>query len=374
MPSAVLGTVAAPVHVVLGHAGHAASHQSGAGPGGGYTPSQVRTAYGFNNVPGLNAANYNTTAGQGETIAIVDAYDDPNIVSDLHAFDHKFGLPDPVLTKATPEGAPAANEGWATEIALDVEWAHAMAPAAKILLVEAKDAGYPNLLSAVDYADSQPGVVAVSMSWGGGEFSAETSSSYDGHFVGHAGVTFVAASGDYGAPLWPAISPNVLAVGGTTLHADRLGNYQSEVGWGNGSRSSLSGGSGGGISQFEAKPPYQAGVTQSGTQRTSPDVSYNANPNTGFSVYDSFGSGGWAVVGGTSAGAPQWAALVALADQGRTSPLSTSQVLAALYQHRTDFHDITKGNNGHPAGPGYDLVTGLGSPIANLVVNDLRTA
>jgi len=358
------------------HAGHLGSPQSGVGPAGGYTPNQIRTAYGFYNIAGLSAVNYNSTAGKGQTIAIVDAYDDPNIAADLHVFDSRFGLPDPVFTKATPEGAPAAaSSGWSMEIALDVEWAHAIAPAAKILLVEAKNNYYSNLLAAVDYADRQPGVVAVSMSWGSGEFSAETSAWYDGHFAGHPGVVFVAASGDSGAPpLWPAVSPNVLAVGGTSLRADGWGDYLGETGWGNGSESLYYGGSGGGPSQFEPKPSYQAGITLGGTHRTSPDVAYDANPNTGFSVYDSFGNGGWILVGGTSAGAPQWAALVALADQQRTSPLSTLQVLTALYHHPADFHDITWGNNGYQAGPGYDLVTGLGSPIANLIVKDLKTA
>src|SRR5207237_345698 len=151
--------------------------------------------------------------GAGTTIAIVDAYDDPKIANDLHQFDVAWGLPDPVFTKVNQTGGttyPAANGGWASEIALDVEWAHAIAPKANILLVEASSNSYANLFAAVQYAAKQPGVVAVSMSFGGGEFSGETS--YDSVFLtpsGHNGVTFIASSGDSGAPVsYPAGSPN----------------------------------------------------------------------------------------------------------------------------------------------------------------------
>ena len=148
---------------------------STAGPTG-YTPAQVRQAYGINQI----TFNNGTVAGDGSgtTIAIVDAYDDPKIANDLHQFDLQFGLPDPVLTKVNQNGGstalPAANAGWATEIALDVEWAHAIAPKANILLVEANSSSFSDLLTAVDYARHATGVVAVSMSWGGSEFSGET--------------------------------------------------------------------------------------------------------------------------------------------------------------------------------------------------------
>jgi subtilase family serine protease len=164
-----------------------------------------------------------------------------------------------------------------------------------------------------------------------------------------------------------------LAVGGTTLNLNSQNNWSSETGWS---------GSGGGISSLEAQPSYQKGiVTQTTTQRANPDVAYDANPNSGFAVYDSFtGSqvfgGPWYEVGGTSDAAPQWAGLVAIADQGRVlngeSTLSSNQLLTALYQMpNSNFHDITSGNNGFSAGPGYDLVTGLGTPIANDVVTSL---
>jgi hypothetical protein len=360
------------------HPPHGVAPLGTSGPTG-YTPAQIRHAYGFDQITFAGGV-----AGDGarQTIAIVDAFDDPNIANDLHQFDLRFGLPDPpVFTKVNQNGGstmPAADAGWASEIALDVEWAHAIAPRANILLVEANDNGLGNLFAAVDFARNQPGVVAVSMSWGAGEFSSEAS--FDFHFTtpaGHTGVTFVASSGDQGAPpSFPAISRNVLAVGGTTFQVDSSGNYLGESGWS---------GSGGGISQFISQPSYQVGVvTQSGTRRASPDVAYDANPSTGFPVFDSFNNGTvtpWSQFGGTSAGAPQWAALVAIASQGRSlaglTPLDgPGQLLPKIYTlSAQDFHDITTGSStGQPtisAGPGYDLVTGRGSPFANRVVADL---
>jgi hypothetical protein len=345
----------------------------------GTTPAQIRHAYGIDQITFSNGTV--TGDGSGTTIAIVDAYDDPNIANDLHQFDLKFGLPDPTFTKVNQSGGsslPAANSGWAGEIALDVEWAHAIAPGASILLVEATNSSYANLFAAVTYAAKQSGVVAVSMSFGGGEFSGQTS--YDSTFTtpsGHGGVTFVAASGDSGAPAsYPASSPNVLAVGGTTLSVDSSGNILSESGWG---------GSGGGLSGIESQPSYQKGVvTQSSTWRANPDVAYDADPNTGFPVYDSYNNGTaapWSQYGGTSDAAPQWAALIAIADQGRAlaglgSLDGPSQTLPKLYGLASaDFHDITSGTStGSPhytASTGYDLVTGRGTPVANRVVADL---
>jgi hypothetical protein len=208
------------------------------------------------------------------------------------------------------------------------------------------------------------------MSWGTNEYSGETSANFQSIFTtpsGHAGVTFVAASGDEGAPgIWPASSPSVLSVGGTRLTADATGNYLNETGWSSG---------GGGPSAFFSRPTYQAGV-YSGNRRGSPDVAYDADPVTGFSVYNTY-DGGWEQIGGTSAGAPQWVALVAIADQGRMlrglgSLDGASQTLPALYSlSSADFHDVTGGRNGYSAGTGYDLVTGRGSPRANLVVQDM---
>jgi subtilase family serine protease len=329
----------------------------------GLTPAQVRTAYGFDNVSfgGI------TGDGTGQTIAIVDAFDDPSIQTDLTFFDQTFGLADPpnfqVLKQHNGNKLPKANRGWAQEIAIDVEWAHAVAPAANIVLVETLSA--TQLGAGIDFARHLNGVSVVSLSAAGKEFKSETFT--DPLFttpVGHSNVTFVVASGDEGAKSeYPSSSPNVLSVGGSTLYASSAGVWLGETTWSSG---------GGGVSQFEGVPSYQNGLGLAA--RGTPDVSYDGNPQTGFAVYDSYGSGGWAQYGGTSAGTPQWAALVAIADQGRAlsgmAPLANAQ--AALYSlPSSDFHDITIGNNGVSAAPGYDLASGLGSPIANLLIPDL---
>jgi subtilase family serine protease len=329
----------------------------------GLTPAQVRHAYGFDRLAG---------DGAGQTIALVTAYDHPFIVQDLAAFSRRFGLPDPPsFVKATPQGTPPTDALWALEASLDVQWAHAVAPRANLLLVEARSASVGDLLAAADYARRQPGVTVVSMSWGVGEFSAQTF--YEPTFTappGSAGVAFVAASGDGGAstgPLWPAVSPNVLAVGGTQLVADPSGNRVSEDGWP---------GSGGGTSRHVAAPSAQAAVTGR-AWRSTPDVAYHASRAIGFAVYCSVpvnGLSGWLQVGGTSAGAPQWAGLLALANQARAASARppVANAVAAVYGLGTGaFFDVTTGSNGHSAGPGYDLVTGRGAPVADRVVSGL---
>lgn len=170
--------------------------QATSGPTG-YTPSMIYSAYGL------------TGTGGSGTIAIIDAYDDPTVLTDLTAFSTQFNLPQPVLGTnfelVKMSTTLAADAGWALEISLDVQWAHAIAPNAKILLVEANSATLGDLLSAVDYANSRSDVVAISMSWGASEFSTETS--YDSHFTSSNGATFYASSGDTGgAIIWP-LSP-----------------------------------------------------------------------------------------------------------------------------------------------------------------------
>jgi subtilase family serine protease len=341
-----------------------------------YTPAQVANAYGFNQVAFSAGGKSVAADGSGQTIAIVDAYDDPHVVSDLQAFDKKYGLPDPTFAKATPGGTPAVNSTWDLEISLDVEWAHAIAPGAKILLVEAATNSISDLLTAVRYAAGYAGVSVVSMSWTSPEFAGE--SNLDSNFLapaGHAPVAFVASSGDAGAASgasWPAVSRYVLSVGGASLHLTASGGYAGETAWS---------GSGGGYSGFstrmavyEPEPAYQRGVQQTNV-RTTPDVAYDADPATGFSVYD----GGWVTVGGTSAGAPQWAALIALADQGRAlaglpalaNVPADVYALAGSATTAGDFHDVVGGSNGYTAVKGYDLATGLGSPVANRLIADL---
>src|SRR5271157_1052056 len=350
----------------------------------GYTPQQIQKAYGIDQITfsgGTVADN-----GAGQTIAIVTAYNDPNISSDLAAFDTQYGLSAPP-SFTVDDLATTTDPGWALETSLDVEWAHSVAPGANIVLVEAPSATLSGLFSAVNYARYQPSVSVVSMSWGTTEFWGE--SAYDSFFTtpaGHTGVTFVAASGDSGAwygPMYPSVSPNVLAVGGTTLTAAG-GTYGSETGW-SGSTGGFSGFDSDGQT-YEPEPSYQTATLQavrlsSGT-RTTPDVSFNADPNTGVAVYDSVpysGQSGWFQVGGTSAATPAWAGLVAIANQGLATggqgSLYNTQAQTDLYAlPSSDFNDITTGFNGYYATPGYDLVTGLGSPQANLVIAGILAA
>jgi len=218
-----------------------------------------------------------------------------------------------------------------------------MAPSAKIVLVEAATNSFVDLFVAVDVATSQVqangGHGEVSMSWGGGEFSGETAN--DSHFQ-NTGVVYFAASGDTGgANIYPSVSPFVVSAGGTSVNRDSSGHFLSETGWS---------GSGGGPSAFEPKPMYQSGVGgTSTTQRSAPDFSFDANPNTGVSVYDTtrcHGASGWLVFGGTSVSSPSLAGIVNLAG----------------HFYGSDFRDILTGTAGSfSCGPGYDFVTGVGS-------------
>ena len=371
----------------------------------GYTPSQIETAYDLN---GLTLSNGVSGTGAGQTIAIVDAYNDPNIASDLAVFDTEFSLSAPptfsVVNQTGGSKLPADDADWDSEISLDVEWAHAVAPDAKILLVETSSDNTDDLLAGVNYARSAPGVSVVSMSWGGSEFfdfgsggEFESETQYDTDFTtpaGHQGVTFIAAAGDSGSQdgvEWPAVSPNVVSVGGTSLYtSDDTGTYEGETGWS---------GTSGGYSVVESEPTYQD-VVQTGGARSSPDVAYDGDPDTGVAVYDSVadeGYSGWEEVGGTSAGAPAWAGIVAIADQSRVAAGNgtldgATQTLPTLYSLYTttdddyadNFNDVTSGGGGTThfrfggtggrgdnAGPGYDLVTGLGSPRGASLISEL---
>ncbi len=312
----------------------------------GLSPATIKSAYRFST---------STAAGSGTTIAIVDAYDDPTAESDLGVFSSQYGLlacttANLCFTKVNQTGGtklPKANSGWALEISLDVQWAHAIAPGAKILLVEASSNSFTNLLAAEDYA----GIHAqyVSNSWGGAEFSGENAN--DSHFAA-PGVSYFVSSGDAGTPAeYPSASPNVISVGGTTLHF-ASGALTGETGWS---------GSGGGCSQYETATTAQSSFSEyshvnCAGKRATPDVSLDADPASGVSVYDSTrysGRSGWFTVGGTSASSPMWAARAA--DAG--SVVDASYV----YGSSISFQDITFGNNGASCLVGYDLVTGRGS-------------
>jgi subtilase family serine protease len=315
----------------------------------GFTPTQIKSIY---HLP---------QAGGSGTIAIVGAYDDATIEADLAAFDKQFGLPsctklNGCLTQHVMSAKESDNAGWDLETSLDIEWAHAIAPNAKLLLVEATTQSGTNLLKAVDYAAAQQGVASISMSWGGAEFPEETS--LDAHFESAAGAVFFASSGDNGSGAsWPAASPYVISVGGT--HVSTLGgSFLSETAWQ---------GSGGGVSAYEKEPAYQAtySIPKAGGMRAIPDVAYDADPASGFPIYY---RGSWREVGGTSAGAPQWAAIAALG-----SGIAPQRLYADKAGSNTTayFRDIVSGTNGNcgylcTARKHYDYVTGLGSPLTDL--------
>src|SRR5438309_4230485 len=252
----------------------------------GLSPATIKSVY-----------NYSTssTAGAGQTIAIVDAYDDPTAESDLATFSSQYNLPacttaNGCFKKVDQTGGssyPRKDAGWALEISLDVQWARAIAPGAKILLVEASSNSFTNLLAGEDYAKTHAGY--VSNSWGGSEFSGE--SSYDSHFA-QSGVSFFVSSGDSGLPAqYPSASPNVISVGGTTLNFSGT-SFLSETGWS---------GSGGGCSVYETANGSQSSFGQYGQvgcngKRATPDVSLDADPASGVSVYDTTryqGQAGW---------------------------------------------------------------------------------
>jgi len=253
----------------------------------GYTPQQMQHAYGVDQI---------ANQGAGQIIGIVDGYDYPSVESDLGVFTTQFNLPactiaNGCLTVVYATGTkPPPNAGWSGETSLDVQWAHAIAPQAKILLVEAPNGSVKSLLEAVPVA-VQNGATTVNMSWGTNNEPANEQS-LDPLYFNNASVTYINASGDSGINLfgYPGASPLVVGAGGTTAKLDSSGNILSETAWS---------GSGGGESKYFPEPSYQIGAQSSG-QRGVPDVAYNASPATGVPVYDSE-AGNWAQVGGTSA-------------------------------------------------------------------------
>jgi subtilase family serine protease len=340
-------------HVVTDHRGTPLASTSPTG----YGPAKFHGAY---NLP--------STSPVAQTIAIVDAYDDPTIASDLNHYSAYYGLPqcntsNPCFQKVNQSGVagsyPAKNAGWALEIALDVETAHQICQNCKILLVEATSNSFSNLAAAVNTA-ARLGASQISNSYGGGEWSGETSiSAFD-----HPGVAVTASSGDsgYGAE-YPAASPSVVAVGGTTLSVGTGNTWAGETAWS---------GAGSGCSSYAAARSWQTAdpgwsLTGCGTKRGIADVAADANPSTGAAVYDTTryqGRSGWFQVGGTSLSAPLVAGVYALAADG----YATGYPASLAYQNRGQLHDVTGGSNGScgtvmcKAGPGYDGPTGLGTP------------
>lgn len=347
----------------------------------GYTPAQVKTAYGIGSISGT---------GKGQTIALVECYGDPNLQSDLSVFSKKFSLPAAslIIQKVGAQKSADDESSWASETALDVEWAHAMAPDAALLVVEAENESTASMLAAADQATAS-GAKVVSMSWGWQESNGDLTA--DSHFTKN-GVAYVAAAGDSGAgSMWPASSPNVIAVGGTTLMLSASGTRLAEAGWE---------GSGGGESRLESLPSWQEAIdlfaadpfammrrtSAQASRRLTPDVSFDADPSTGVAVYCSAVSGtsgsknqsGWYTVGGTSLGAPCWAGIIADLDSAGLTVTGASSLYAASggtngLDSSSAFYDIIGGSNGYFATEGYDLVTGLGSPAGDKLEAALKS-
>jgi subtilase family serine protease len=383
-------------------------------PFGGYgyeTPASIACHYNLVSTSAAPACNPNATTvnptGGSQTIAIVDAFDDPNAPGDLAWFSLQFGIPLELsqfhVVWATTSGAscgavpPDYTGGWEVEESLDIEWAHAMAPSANLYLVEACSNSYADLLQAVSVATnlvqcgkteidpltlalgtcpSATGAGIVSMSWGGGEFSSETA--LDG-FFNQANVEYVASSGDSPGVIWPCASDYVICAGGTTIRRNNgtnglpLFDFDQETAWVF---------SGGGISAYEPIPCFEAGTTCSyadtpithctgvSSTRCVPDVSFDADPYTGVYVYDTFGvdfisSGEWYIVGGTSVSAPSLAGILDVAETH--SLFATSSVeLSYIYNHRgtTSFIPISTGFCGPYMGSseisGWTFCNGIG--------------
>jgi subtilase family serine protease len=371
-----------------------------------YTPQEIRTAY---DIP-------SSLTGAGQTIVIVDAYGSPTVRQDLHIFDQAFGLPDPTLNIIYPGGMPTFNPNqhheeasWANETSLDVQWSHAIAPGATIdLVIAANNAG--NVLNLAErYAvDHHLGNV-MSLSFGAPEAAIagrgnnlqlqQADAIY--RSAQAAGISVFVSSGDFGASNYggckactapnaqfPASDPLVTAVGGTDLFISDAGAYQRETVWNDanpalcpfGCTAGVFGATGGAPSEIFSAPSYQQALSGR-SARTTSDVGYNASVYTGVLVYLGFLGGsnnGFYFFGGTSEGTPQWAAITALADQAAGHALGFLN--PALYaiganaaEYAADFHDVTVGDNaffspGFPAGTGYDLPTGLGTPnVAHLI-------
>ena len=323
----------------------------GGGTPAGYGPAALQSAY---RLP-------SATAGGGQTVAIVDAYDDPNAASDLGVYRAQYGLP--ACTASTgcfrkvDQGGgtsyPARSGSWSQEISLDLDMVSAACPNCRILLVEANSANFGDLAAAVDEAATL-GADAISNSYGGGEYAGEMS---DQAHYDHPGVAITVSSGDGGYGVeFPAASQYVTAVGGTSLVKDGSARGWGETAWG---------GAGSGCSAYIPKPSWQ---TDSGcANRTVADVAADADPNTGVAVYDSFryqGYSGWLVFGGTSVASPIIASVYALAGNAASVVDGSSP-----YAHTGNLHDITGGSTGScggsylcTAGPGYDGPTGDGTP------------
>jgi kumamolisin len=335
------------------------------------TPASIACVYSLvrNPLPGCDPdlTTQNPSGNQGGgAIALVDAFDDPTAAADLATFSAQFGLPAADFKVVYVNGEkPAVDPTGDSELeeSLDIEWAHAMSPQAKIYLVEAASLDFSDLFAGAQLASrlvAEAGGGEVSMSFGGGEDPSETS--FDSIFT-TPGVVYFASAGDSPGPEYPSVSPNVVSAGGTTISRNALtGVFLFENTWQD---------AGGGASFFEPRPAFQNGLGRIvGPTRGTPDLSFDANPNTGVWIFDGNNFEGqpvgWAVVGGTSVSAPSLAGIINSAGTFHNSSQAENRELYEHLSNPTTFRDILSGNCGFNIGsfaaPGWDFCTGVGTP------------
>ncbi len=349
-------------------------HTESSSPPVGYeTPASLACVYGFvAPTTGCNPTTVTTVAtGGSKLVLIVDAYDDPTAANDLSVYSQQYGLPAitssnfEVVYASGSKPAQDSSGGWELEESLDIEMAHAMAPGAKVVLVEAASSNNTDLLAAVSVAASMAAAAGggeVSSSWGEGEFSGETS--YESTFSA-SNVVFFASTGDEHGTEFPSVLENVVGAGGTSINRNSGHNFTSQTAWAD---------TGGGLSSQVTIPPYQAAEKKVakivGKARGVPDFSFDANPNTGVEVYDSTPYEGtvydWLVVGGTSVASPALAASINSAASFASSTVAELTTVYDNYTNTSDWTDIISGscdNKGEiNAKKGYDLCTGIGVP------------
>jgi kumamolisin len=329
----------------------------------GETPASIACIYGVvKKTTGCPKTGTLIPTGGSKGIAVVEYGSNSSMKSDLTTFSKQWGLPAPNVTEicATGGTCPSNNgTGWDLETALDVQWAHAMAPHAALYVVEFKnDPLTDGAETKAAQAVAGLGGGEVSNSWGytGGEFSGETG--LDSYFA-HNTVVFFASAGDSGAiPQYPSVSPNVVSAGGTVINRNGQGNFTNESCWS---------GSGGGPSRYEKIPSYQSVISGIvGSHRGTPDIAADAAPASGVAVYSTTYCRGWCVVGGTSVSSPVLAAITNAAGHFLASTNAELTKVYGEYANSLEypklFRDIKTGNNGHPAVTGWDYCTGVGSP------------
>ena len=326
----------------------------------GETPASLGCVYDIVSNPlsgcPINGTTQVPTGGSG-VIVIVDAYDYPSAAADLSTFSSTFGLPAANFSVQYASGRKPSNgcsSGWQGEESLDIEWAHAMAPNAQIVLMEASSASNSALYQAVTAANSyiaaHGGKGEVSMSWGGSETSGESSSD---HYFTQSGVVYFASAGDSPGVIYPSSSVNVVSAGGTQVNRNSSGAYTNQTAWSDG---------GGGTSKYESRPAFQNSVQSVvGSHRGTPDLSFDSSGGSPVAVYNSNCYGGWLEVYGTSVASPSLAGIVNNASHFEGSSNAENTVIYSNLGNTNDFTDVTSGSCGtHSATTGYDLCTGVG--------------